>query len=364
MEPSQRHVRLMGGRSNPFQTLFALFITALFFMFFQASILKNLQRQQQMLINSGSEVHNKGKYSHLGQMAVAPPEIARSVHPKFAQKLMKEIGMKVNGTLLRGVKKEHRKYYVPSKEGTFTCLSGNQTVAWISVNNDYCDCADGSDEPGTSACHNGKFYCEPERHFLPSSRVNDGICDCCDGSDEWKGVTVPPDLELPVSEGVQLAPCSDTCRDYDHMKLREHNILKEAASLKPLYIEKGLGHGGENYGPNGEFYFLTKKCYVFKSPGYMYELCPYANATQNGKDSWLIGTGGKLEGNVEDGYNLVMGDGKGDHCPQGKKRTTIIAFTCGVEDKVKYVSEKETCVYGVKFDTPAACPDLETIELT
>ncbi|XP_078492997.1 uncharacterized protein LOC100181130 isoform X1 [Ciona intestinalis] len=357
-QPTQRQIRLMGGRSNPFQTLIALFVTAIFFMMFQASILKNLQRSQQMLLNSGSETHNKGKYTNMH--VVSPPEIHRNINPKFAQKLAKEIGIKVNGTILRGVKVEHRKFYVPSKEGLFTCFAGNQSVPWSAVNNDYCDCEDGSDEPGTSACKNGKFYCEPEHQYLPSSRVNDGICDCCDGSDEWKGVTVSPDLQLPVSDDVQLAPCRDTCMDYEHTKMREHNIIHEGSVARQAYVERGASHAHEgNFGDQGEFYTLSIECFIFKSPGYMYEVCPYHNSTQNGKDSWLIGADGKLEGSQDEGFKLVMGNGRGDHCPDGKKRTTIITFKCGSMDKIKYVSEKETCIYVVKFDTPAACPPLD-----
>ena len=37
-------------------------------------------------------------------------------------------------------------FYDPSKD--FTCLDGSLTVPFSSVNDDYCDCADGSDEPG------------------------------------------------------------------------------------------------------------------------------------------------------------------------------------------------------------------------
>lgn len=72
--------------------------------------------------------------------------------------------------------------YVPTKSGsqqTWTCLDGSKVIAWSAVNDDYCDCPDGSDEPGTGACPNTEFYCRNEGHigaFIPSSRVGDGLC--------------------------------------------------------------------------------------------------------------------------------------------------------------------------------------------
>ena len=38
-------------------------------------------------------------------------------------------------------------FYSPTKD--FTCLDGQKTIPFSSVNDDYCDCADGTDEPGT-----------------------------------------------------------------------------------------------------------------------------------------------------------------------------------------------------------------------
>lgn len=81
----------------------------------------------------------------------------------------------------------------PSKNQThtstmlFPCRNGKQFIALSYVNDDYCDCDDGSDEPGTSACSNIKvlFECGDRQKSIPTSMVNDGVRDCADGSDEY-----------------------------------------------------------------------------------------------------------------------------------------------------------------------------------
>lgn len=72
----------------------------------------------------------------------------------------------------RGVQPHLVTKYVPgSSEGlqTWTCLDGSKQIPWSAVNDDYCDCPDGSDEPGAfvwgrRVCANlDGIFCRNER---------------------------------------------------------------------------------------------------------------------------------------------------------------------------------------------------------
>eukprot|EP00056_Hartaetosiga_gracilis_P019488 m.14428 g.14428 ORF g.14428 m.14428 type:complete len:469 (+) comp7726_c0_seq1:75-1481(+) len=128
---------------------------------------------------------------------------------------------------LRGVSPQDYSRYEESDR--FVCGDGSE-IARDAINDDYCDCEDGSDEPGTSACHNGVFYCANEMHtpqFIHSNNVNDGVCDCCDGTDEY-------------DSGVE---CENTCYEAGRIAREEAERLRkmqEEGYVKKLtLIEQG-----------------------------------------------------------------------------------------------------------------------------
>lgn len=116
-----------------------------------------------------------------------------------------------------GVGPEELEYY---KEGKyFNCLRSNVQIPFSQVNDDFCDCPDGTDEPGTSACSsNGRFYCQNIGHkgnYISSSFVNDGVCDCCDGSDEY---------QLKVK-------CKNNCKEIGEESRKKQNQVIEAYEI-------------------------------------------------------------------------------------------------------------------------------------
>ncbi|XP_069579890.1 glucosidase 2 subunit beta-like isoform X2 [Brachyistius frenatus] len=148
----------------------------------------------------------------------------------------------VDSRKMRGISSSYKRFY--RERRSFLCIDGSKMIPFEQVNDDYCDCEDGSDEPGTkptyvhvcftsgtSACPRGRFYCTNlgfRPHYVPSSRVNDGICDCCDASDEYNS----------------HARCQNTCwnlgqreRAYVEGQMR---TLDEGLRLKQQLIEEGV----------------------------------------------------------------------------------------------------------------------------
>jgi protein kinase C substrate 80K-H len=49
---------------------------------------------------------------------------------------------------IRGMPPEMAAMYVPDADGLFRCIIGATRISFSRLNDDYCDCPDGSDEPG------------------------------------------------------------------------------------------------------------------------------------------------------------------------------------------------------------------------
>eukprot|EP01097_Dermamoeba_algensis_P009571 TRINITY_DN6781_c0_g1_i1.p1 TRINITY_DN6781_c0_g1~~TRINITY_DN6781_c0_g1_i1.p1 ORF type:complete len:232 (-),score=51.63 TRINITY_DN6781_c0_g1_i1:72-767(-) len=109
--------------------------------------------------------------------------LSLSSHFVLSQYLLLSFFLVANSVpLLRGVHPKDASRY---SAVTYKCKGGERSLPRHQLNDDFCDCPlHGDDEPGTSACSEGKFFCPRDEKFISSSLVDDHFCDCCDGSDE------------------------------------------------------------------------------------------------------------------------------------------------------------------------------------
>lgn len=282
--------------------------------------------------------------------------------------------------LIRGVPRDMQPHYQSYKHaGNFVCFDGSATLAsFDQVNDDYCDCKDGSDEPGTGACSHlakpstkmaAKFSCswnisenltEPDARLrvLSLSAVNDGICDCCGGEDEWNSEVT----------------CEGTCAAAAAEESAHEKERLEGSKAREAYVEqaKGLKDNEKlkevDGGPDDVWLAAAAApCTNFNDGDYKYEVCLFTSIkqqnTKSGENTKIGGKGAWATTLWESGAQrkdyskLVMGGG--DHCfAASAPRKAELLFECGTQPEVLSVQETQVCVYTVKMKTPAACHPL------
>lgn len=284
------------------------------------------------------------------------PPVELAVKANMKNNVETPLQLRIN----RGVNPDHAKAY-NNGANRFQCLDGSMSISWDSVNDDYCDCGDGSDEPGTAACPDAYFYCLPQQLMLRSFEVNDGHCDCCDGSDELDGPRSCPNIcdELEKRKNENLE------RHRKGTELRRKYSLEgsEARAAAMAETEADAKRPGKkpvptlpkmDWGPENAFFPLTKKFYNKKASGYEYSVRFFDRVYQDqinlGSEwSWIVyGTSGVFSG--------------GKACPGGARRETRVTFLCSESDNIASVVEIERCIYSMKFETPAACQNVTSIE--
>ncbi|XP_064172365.1 glucosidase 2 subunit beta [Anguilla rostrata] len=162
-----------------------------------------------------------------------------SSSPLLLLSLCVALGAAVEIQRPRGVPLSKRQFYPEDKP--FTCLDGSRTVPFDRVNDDYCDCTDGSDEPGTAACPNGSFHCTNagfRPSFIPSSRINDGVCDCCSRhASSIPGKSSPWVLreemwtKACVSARVRVRVCDTVLHAHRELGKKERESLQKMAEI-------------------------------------------------------------------------------------------------------------------------------------
>ena len=226
---------------------------------------------------------------------------------------------------------------------------------------DYCDCADGSDEPHTSACSGvvsasqQRFVCERDvlhgggRRELPLSRVADGVCDCCDGADEARR-----DIR-----------CTDTCEQLERAAAARESERLEGVRARDAYAAQTRPVRGASAAslaaPHPAFRALDSKCLSVTTSEYTYQVCLYSKASQlaranGGRAS--VDLGRRWQWRPRQAGGPIVGVlTHGAHCAGPRvDRSLAVTFACSAHgESLGEVKEPSPCAYEVTLRTPAAC---------
>ncbi|KAJ3220085.1 hypothetical protein HDU67_006841 [Dinochytrium kinnereticum] len=300
---------------------------------------------------------------------------------------------------------QHR--YVLTKDGRFECFDGEKTIEFRAVNDDYCDCRDGSDEPDPECCdgtdeYDGRVACgntcdeagriarevltkfrnvakEAERILNELKAVRglvEGVVGAVKGfletgvgieavkeglgrveGWEWKEFRVVGRGQVEEAETFRQAETQYATHERDQMAKKQ-----ELESLESPMKLPG-GDGGVDLGGDGSM-GLLEGCFEHETGEYVYEVCFFGRATQRGKGGGgevLLGTWSNWTGKdltQFSGRNLLYTEGRftgGAQCWNGPERSVTVKLECGAENAVVRVDEPGKCEYEARVTTPALC---------
>ena len=284
------------------------------------------------------------------------------------------------------------------------------------VNDDFCDCPNGRDEPGTSACShisNSQFTCRSVTRTIPSSRVGDNICDCCEGDDEEAGKC--PNTCTEELDATRKA--EEARRQYLTALLEEKRLLDEEAvelwrklqsdligittrierlqetldrqlkmgtcplpeyAISPMPPDDDVDYVLEARVAIAEDemkriqlilhnHFDTIKgilpyvdsCVSDEVGDFHYNICLLSNITQIHRTHRTL-IGNFEVANTQPLSQLYTG---GDLCPGRLARSANLTIACGAHDGRITVSEKTRCVYQIHLSLLGMCSDEELMEI-